>query len=483
METGKSSYFDLDSNKSGFKVRVNWSETYDASTNTSVVTVDSVQFKSTTWMGFTYYPDGLVKINGQTVITMRSGSGAHNCRANALDTWTYINVSGGSVATGSATIVHDEDGSKSITIELAANEYSGFYFFTAGSAGSQNGGAPWYVLGSNTIELTTIPTYMLSISAGAGSTITVNRTSSGYSGAGTGNIAAGTRLYYGDKLKITFSAKTNYRLLTTTVNDASFTSGNTHTVAGNVTVKSTAQVLASTVGATDANIGSISTITVTKYNTNYYHSLHYQFGNLSGYITSSGMVQSSETKFGVASIAFSVPTSFYEQIPNAKTGVCTITCRTYETASSTTVLGAETTCTFTVTAAQANCAPTVTATVVDTNTITKVLTGNENTLIRYRSIAKCTINATGRQSAIIKSLSIAGSPVTGTTSGNAMTGTATFTDTDKTSYEFSAKDSRGYITTVTIEPTVVAYVVLTCNPTVSRPTPTGSSMWVFRGLF
>ena len=484
MATGLSGSFDLDTSSSLFKLRVNWSETYDASTNSSVVTVTSVQFKSTGWYGFTYYPDGIIKVNGQTVITMNSNSGTHNCRAGSLNSWTTIYASGGATASGSATVVHADDGTKSISIEVAGNRFSKCYFYTRDG---ESGGSGWGTTGSKDITLTAITTYTLSVSAGTGSSITVNRTASGY--ANTGNIASGTRLYYGDSLKITFSPNTNYKLLTTNVNNADFTSGNTHTVGGNVTVTSTAQVLASAVGATNADIGSVSTITVTKYNDNYYHSLHYQFGSASGYITSSGGVQSSETKFKGASVAFSVPTAFYAQIPSAKTGTCTITCRTYETSSSTTVLGSATTCTFTATAASANCAPTISATVVDTNATTIALTGDANKLIRYKSTAQCTINATRRCSATINAVTIAGSAVTGTTSGDTTTATKSFTGTDKSSFEFTATDSRGYQTKKTVTPTVVAYVALTCNPTVLRPTPTGDTMTlsftgnVYRGSF
>ena len=127
MATGKSSNFTLDCTSSGFKIRVNWSETYDASTNSSVVTVSSVQFKSTSWYGFTYYPDGLVKINGTTVITMNSNLGSHNCRAGSLDTWSTIKKSGGETATGSTTVVHGADGKKSVSIEVAGNRFSKCY--------------------------------------------------------------------------------------------------------------------------------------------------------------------------------------------------------------------------------------------------------------------------------------------------------------------------------------------------------------------
>lgn len=483
MAIGESSYFDLACSSSLFQIRINWSEIYDASTNSSEVTVDSVQFKSTGWYGFTYFPDGIVKVNGVTVIKMDANLGDHNCRCSTLNEWAPIKKTGGEVATGSTVVVHDDDGAKSITIELLGNKYSKCYFYVANN--EDTGGSGWYCTGSSEIALTTIPTYSLSISAGDGSTVTVNRTFSGY--ASTGNISVGTRLYYGDMLKITFSPIVNYRLLTTTVNGAAFTSGNTHTVAANVVVASTAQVLASTIGATDADIDSVSTITVTKYNTGYYHSLQYSFGGLSGYITSSGDVQTSEVKFSETSIAFTVPTSFYSQIPNAKTGICTITCRTYSSSSSTDVLGVPTTCLFTATATGF---PTVTGTIVDTDSATIALTGDSSALIRYRSNPKCTITATPKNSSSISTVKIRGTTVAGTTGSNGVvTAETTYTNASYTSFTFAATDSRGYLTTKILNPTVVGYVELTCSPVISRPTPTGSSIvmsvtgTLYRGSF
>lgn len=97
--------------------------------------------------------------------------------------------------------------------------------------------------GSKTVQTGTYtpPTYNLSISAGTGSTITVNRTSSSGGGA-TGNLSNGATLYADDKLKITFGANAGYKLKTNTVNGATFTSGNTHTVSGNVTIAATAEL-------------------------------------------------------------------------------------------------------------------------------------------------------------------------------------------------------------------------------------------------
>lgn len=327
-----------------------------------------------------------------------------------------------------------------------------------------------------TYELSGTSKFTLSISAGTGSSITVNRTVSalGSSLAKTGDLSNGASIYKGDKLKITFTPNQNHGINTHTVNGNTFTSGNTHTVSANVTVVATAYLLASDVGATDANIGSTSTITVTKYNSNYYHSLQYSFGGLSGYITSSGGVQSSESKFKTESIAFTVPTTFYAKIPNAKTGVCTITCRTYSGSNSATVLGDPSTCTFTVTATGS---PTISGSIVDTDPTTVALTGDSKKLIRYRSNPKCTITATPKNSASISAVKIRETTVTGTTGANGVvTADKTYSDASYTSYDFSTTDSRGYSASVTLNPIVVSYVELTCSPVISRPTPTGSNI-------
>lgn len=377
-------------------------------------------------------------------------------------------------------VKHDADGKKTGVKLSASWQFGGRY------SGVDIG----TITAETTVDLDQITVYKLSVSAGTGSSITVNRTSSGYAKAG--NITNGATLYDGDKLKITFSPNPNYAISTRKVNNATFTSGSTHTVTGNVSVSSTAQVLASAVGATDANIGSVSTITVTKYNTGYYHSLQYSFGNLSGYITSSGDIQSSEVRFDTTSVAFTLPSNFYEQIPNAKSGKCTITCYTYESASSTTILGAATSCTFTATASWDDCCPIISASIDDVNEITKELTGDSSILIRYRSTARCMIQAISRNSATISTLSIDGHDSTGTgpTLGETHIGFRRLSWEDNTSLLCSATDSRGHTTSTMARPsTIVAYVNLTCNPIITRPTPTGNTMAfnvsgnVYRGSF
>lgn len=417
-------------------IEVQWSSTNDTTNNKSTIS----------WTAYGRAPDNsstaryvmsapiTIKIAGTTVLSKTS---------------RFQLKKDQKLGSGSLTISHDSDGTKSVSVSIDAAIYTYAVNNTY----------------SGTITMTRNPVYSLTISAGTGSSIVVNRTSCAGVGS-TGNLSAGTKkLCKGDILKITFSASTNYRLSSTKVNNSSFTSGNTHTVNGNVTIASTAQVLASSVGATDANIGSTSTITVTKYNSSYYHTLQYSFGSLSGYITSSGGVSSSASKFSATSVAFTIPTTFYAQIPNSKTGTCTITCKTYSSSSSTTQLGNSTTCTITVTATGS---PTVNGTVVDTNATTIALTGNSAKLIRYKSTAVATISATANNSATISSKMI---------NNVAPTNDArTFSGVSISSFVFKATDSRGYSASKTVNPSMIPYIMLTLNAEIGRPTPTGSEI-------
>lgn len=240
--------------------------------------------------------------------------------------------------------------------------------------------------------------------------------------------------------------------------------GNGWKVSGSKAVELTAIPRASTIGATDANIGAVSMIAVNKKSSAYTHSIAYQFGSLSGYITESGGVSSSEAKFSATSVAFTVPTAFYNQIPVAKSGVCTLTIKTY---SGSTQIGDAQTCTFTVTASESACKPTVSGTVVDSNETTKALTGDENTLVRYFSTALCTIVAQAKNGASISAKKIGGTAVSGTTRSIANVETGKIA--------FYAADSRGYEASCEVEKTLIPYVKLTLNPTAARTDPTSGN--------
>lgn len=230
---------------------------------------------------------------------------------------------------------------------------------------------------------------------------------------------------------------------------------------------------ASTIGAADANIGSNTTIVVNRKSTAYTHSIAYKFGSLSGYITADGKTSSSESKYSATTISFAIPTAFYAQIPNAKTGTCTLTIKTY---SGSTQIGDAQTCTLTVTAPQAACAPSVSGTVVDSNATTKALTGDESRLVRYYSTALCTITATAKNSATISDKKIGGAAVSGDT--------RSIQNVEQNTVSFYAKDSRGYEASVNVQFDLIPYVLLTNNSSGQRTDPTsGNAKLEIKGDF
>lgn len=103
------------------------------------------------------------------------------------------------------------------------------------------------------------PNYVLSVIAGAGSSISVYRNASQV-GAATGYLNNGSTIFYGDNLVIFFAASVGYQLSSTTVNGTSFPSGGSMTVLGAVSVQSAATRLAYTL-TINADANSLVTVT------------------------------------------------------------------------------------------------------------------------------------------------------------------------------------------------------------------------------
>ena len=232
------------------------------------------------------------------------------------------------------------------------------------------------------------------------------------------------------------------------------------TLTGSKAVTLTHIPRASTLAATDAVIGGVSMVAVSRKSADYSHSIAYRFGALQGYLSPAGM-SDRERIFTDVSLPFVLPEDFYNQIPSSRTGLCTLTCRTYR---GDVQVGQAQSCVFTVATAAEKCAPLVTGTVVDGNEATLALTGNENVLVRYMSDAVCTIQAQGRMGAAIAEKFVDSVEVTGNT--------YTISGIEKDGVVFAARDSRGYTATHKTTKSLVPYVRLSCNPTVKRTDPT-----------
>ena len=223
---------------------------------------------------------------------------------------------------------------------------------------------------------------------------------------------------------------------------------------------------ASKVSATNADIGSTSTITVSRYSTSFKHTVSFSCPGISDTVI--------ESDSEASVIPWTVPDSIYATIPAAKYATVTITCRTYS--KGTGALIGETTATMKAIANEDECKPTVYGTVTDVNATTVSLTGNAKTLIRYKSTASCKIVATAKNSASISAQYVNGVSIP--------SGTVEIQNSEAVSFAFSATDSRGYSASAPVEPTVIPYIPLTINPTFSRVSPTSNIITVeFYGNF
>ena len=217
---------------------------------------------------------------------------------------------------------------------------------------------------------------------------------------------------------------------------------------------------ASDIGAADANVGAVTTVVVTKKNAAYSHSIAYRFGELSGFLKADGSTSEEKVIFSQSNVAFRLPEDFYGQIPDAKSGKCMLECVTYYDGAQ---VGDGKTTEFTVTAAESLCAPSVSAQVTDFASATLALTGDENKLVRYHSIAKCDLSAQGKHGATI---------VSKTVNGSAMEESLQIPQVESGSFTFTVKDSRGYGSTAAVTKELIPYVPLTVNASVKRTDPT-----------
>ena len=211
---------------------------------------------------------------------------------------------------------------------------------------------------------------------------------------------------------------------------------------------------ASSVSCSTANIGSNATITINRASTSFTHTLTYSFGSLSGTIA---------TKTSSTNVSWTIPTTFYGQIPNSKSGTGTITCDTY---SGSTLIGSKST-SFTATVSESASKPTLSPTVSDSNATTTALTGNSSKFIKYYSNASVATGAQARNSATLKSQKI----TCGAKSLTSASGTINAVESG--TFTFSATDSRGYTTTQTVNKTLIEYIKLTCSLNAGAPTTAG----------
>lgn len=186
--------------------------------------------------------------------------------------------------------------------------------------------------------------------------------------------------------------------------------------------------------ATSVNIGDSVTFNITRASNSFTHKLTYKFGKASGTIGSD---------IGTSK-AWTVPTSLANQIPNATSGTCTVTCTTY---SGSTAIGSKT----------LNLTLKVKSTVIPTVTFTVAeAVSNINTAfgvyVKGLSKLKITASGSGASGSTIKSYKISAN---GTTYNASSATTGLLKNSGSMKITVTVTDSRGR--TGTAEKTITVY--------------------------
>lgn len=216
--------------------------------------------------------------------------------------------------------------------------------------------------------------------------------------------------------------------------------------------------------ATDANIGSVSTINITRYDSSFKHTVTFAGHGVGQY---SGVIFTLFEKQDLTTYGFEIPEQFYQLIPEEKTALVQIKCRTY---SGDTYIGM-TEYHITVTASEDKCRPLLGVSSYDINENTVALTGDNKKIVRFYSDLRVDVSPEAQNSAYIVSTSRKCGAETETDEYG------TFYNTESAAVSATTTDSRGYSTTVedtSLE--LIPYVKLTANTTVARAVTDGDTV-------
>lgn len=203
----------------------------------------------------------------------------------------------------------------------------------------------------------------------------------------------------------------------------------TITASANITLDSIPR--ASSVSAGNMTMGTAGTIAISRASSSFTHTLTYSFGNTSGTIA---------TKTTSTSVSWTPSLSLANQISNATSGTCTITCITY---NGNTNIGSKT-CTLTL-SVPASVKPIISS--LTASRIDGDVPSTWGIYVQTKSKVKLSINgAAGSYGSTIKSYSITG----GGYSGSASTLTTGFLNNSGTiTFKATVTDSRGRVSAET----------------------------------
>jgi len=200
----------------------------------------------------------------------------------------------------------------------------------------------------------------------------------------------------------------------------------------------------------DGYIGETVAVKVDALDTDLTYNLTYSFWDLQGTI---------DEHMPAGEILWTIPRSFYSQIPNEREGICVISCEAFSEGVKIGAGDYE----ITVKVDPAVNAPTVSAEITDVNPQTLGLTGDGSQLVRYCSNVRVAASCQGKNSATVESYRLLHN-------GGVYTQTDTvISGVESGEFRLEVTDSRGFITTVNVTKMLIPYIKLSCDLGDNKP--------------
>ena len=422
-------------------VVLTWNATQDIINNRSSVSWSLAG--GGTYSGYVVVSELRVTING-TQVYYRSESNHTNC------------YNGTSLASGTVTINHNSDGTKSFDILIEAGIYN------------------WAInkSGSGTFTLNQIDRTAPTVSCA-----TANITSSGFKITGTTNVTADIWQYSlnngstwtqfsttaGTSASVTLSSLSP----NTTYNVKVRARKKSNQVYGTSAVKATKTLGASVINSTTnfaADVASpVCKFSLTVYDANYYHRLTIKKGTTAVFTVYLGKL-SAGTATRSYTLSSEERSSLLNAFPNNTSYAMNLLIATFSDSGYTTLVGSEASKTVTVTTSSAISAPTFPGfTYLDYNSTTSGVTGNDQVLIKGLSTLRVLCTAgTAKNGATIKSYSASIGSASATSTGTTIS-VGTISTYGSLTLTVTCTDSRGYSTKLQTTVTVLNYA----NPKLS----------------
>ena len=381
---------------------------------------------------------------GPTTVTI-NGTQVYYKARTLWDTKEFPAVKGST--SGSITVAHDSNGTKSITVGFSTRVYY---------AGAQEYGGTIHLTNIDraaptvTFSTGSVTAYGFKISASSSATADIWQYSTNNGGSWTQfSTTAGT------SASVTLSSLSPNTSYTVKVR-ARKKSNQVYGTSGSSTVKTLGGAVVNSVSTVTADNSTVTiSINTTVYNAAYSYTLALKNGSTT-YLTISGLSWSAGTSTRSVTLTASQRTTLLNSMASLKSFTGTFAVTTY---NGSTLVGSTSSKTATVQTTSANSAPTLgTFTYADTNSITTNITGNNQYLVQgYSTLTVTPGSASAKNGASIVSYTATCNGVSvSNTTGAALT-VGNVSRSGNVAVTLTVTDSRGYTASRSVTMTVISY--------------------------